>query len=178
MKKLIIVILSIILVLSIIITIFLVKLKKSQELSQEDMAKITSNYQLVSDKVNEYNKIRVTLNEYMDNFYFDTYLENENNYLVTLNSYDQAMKDIQGYIQVIDEKCIVIYKDSSVNSICQTYQTLYEKLVNLYVSDITNYNSKIISYNDYKNSDIELYPMLYTEYLDYNKDKTKEGQVK
>lgn len=178
MKKFIVIILSIVVIFCMILTIFLIKLKDEQDLARENMTEITSNYQLVSEKVTEYNQLRLTLNDYMKNFYFDTYLANESRYLETLNNYDQVLKDIQNYIQIIESKCTVIYKDSTVNSICQTYQGLYEKLVNLYVTDITNYNSKIIGYNDYKNSDIELYPMLYQEYLDYNKDNIYEGQVK
>ena len=41
--------------------------------------------------------------------------------------------------------------------------------------DLNNYNRKISSYNEYKNEDVELFNMIFKEYIDYNDDGKYEG---
>ena len=55
----------------------------------------------------------------------------------------------------------VIYEDKNINKICDSYQELYEKIINLYVLDINNYNKKIDGYNNYKNENIDNYEMIH-----------------
>jgi len=62
-----------------------------------------------------------------------------------------------------------------LNKICNNYELLYEKLVNLYVKDLNNYNSKIKGYNEYKNTNEELFKMIHNDYIDYDEDGIKEG---
>ena len=76
---------------------------------------------------------------------------------------------IAGNVSEINSKCNVIYSDISVNKICDSYSILYEKLINLYVMDLNNYNNKISSYNEYKKDDISLFNMIHNEYIDYIK---------
>ena len=84
---------------------------------------------------------------------------------------------IDDYVETINSKCNVIYSDIEVNKICDSYDTLYEKLINLYVQDLNNYNNKITSYNEYKKESIELFNQIHKDYIDYNKDNTYEGRI-
>ena len=85
------------------------------------------------------------------------------------------IKKIDNNIDKIDKRCKIIYEDKNINKICDSYQELYEKIINLYVLDINNYNKKIDGYNNYKNENIDNYEMIHNEYIDYNDDGVYEG---
>jgi hypothetical protein len=97
-------------------------------------------------------------------------------YLVKMAKYNENIKKIDSNIANIEPKCNVIYKELSVNKICDSYKELYEKLINLYISDIENYNNKITSYNEYKKESINQFEMVHKEYIDYNLDQIYKGK--
>jgi len=51
--------------------------------------------------------------------------------------------EIDEAIDRISSKCNNLYKDSSINTICNNYQKTYEKLINLYIGDLLKYNELI-----------------------------------
>ncbi|MBQ2873306.1 MAG: hypothetical protein IJE89_04845 [Bacilli bacterium] len=175
-KKKIIIIISIsIIVIIILITLIIFNTIKNKNLTKENMEIITTNYEELSINVNEYNNVRTKLSEKLNNFIYEKYKNNHEEYLSILLEYNNIIKKIDNNVDNINDKCNFIYKNISVNKICNSYQMIYEKLINLYISDINIYNNKITSYNEYKSESINLFELIHTDYIDYNNDNIYEG---
>lgn len=138
------------------------------------MGIIKDNYNELSIVVDEYNQIRTELSSKLNNFIYENNSKEQEEYIELLTKYNN-IKNIDKNIDNINSRCTTIYKDSDVNKICDTYKVLYKKLINLYVSDLTNYNNKIASYNEYKNKEISLFQLIHDNYINYNKDEVYEG---
>ena len=176
-SKKIIMICGIVLVLLVIVLLLVIGIVNDKKNSKKNMELIKENYDLLSNNVNEYNQIRNSLSDKLNNFIYEEYSKEHDGYVELLNKYNNNIGLIAGNVNVINSKCNVIYSDISVNKICDSYGVLYEKLINLYVIDLNNYNNKISSYNEYKNEDVELFNMIHKEYIDYNDDGKYEGVV-
>jgi len=174
-SKKIILISGIVLVVLVSIIVIVIGVVKDKKESSKNMDLIKDNYELLSTNVNEYNQIRSDLSNKLNNFIYADYNKEHDDYVLILNRYNNNIGLIDENVKVINSKCNVIYSDISVNKICDSYKILYEKLINLYVMDLNNYNNKISSYNEYKKEDIELFDMIYNEYIDYNDDGKYEG---
>ena len=80
----------------------------------------------------------------------------------------------------MDKLCTdVYYPDSKVNTKCVNYKSIYEQVVNYFISDINVYNKNVKEYNkeqnDNKDKMIEEYKT-NKKYIDYNNDKTYDGK--
>lgn len=171
---------KIILIISVVLVVIVglvVGILNDKKKTRENMEIIKENYDFLSANVNEYNQIRNDLSDKLNNFIYEDYDMEHSGYVELLTKYNNNIGLIAGNINTINIKCNVIYSDISVNKICDSYSILYEKLVNLYVMDFNNYNSKISSYNEYKNEDVSLFNMIHKEYIDYNNDGKYEGVV-
>ena len=174
-SKKIILIVSIILVVVVIMTILIMGIINDKKKTNDNMELIKNNYDLLSANVHEYNQIRSDLSNKLNNFIYEDYNKEHDSYVEILNKYNNNISLIDENVKVIKDKCNVIYSDIGVNKICNSYGSLYEKLINLYVIDLNNYNNKISSYNEYKKEEISLFNMIHSEYMDYNNDGKYEG---
>lgn len=171
-----IIIIGIILVIIIILSLFIMNIINDKKETDKNMEIINTNYNELSANVKEYNQIRTDLSGKLNNFIYEKYPEEHNSYIEILNRYNENIKKIDTNINNIDNLCNVIYKDISINKICNSYKDTYEKLINLYISDLNNYNNKIVSYNEYKGTDTSLFELIHKDYIDYNNDKEYEGK--
>ena len=176
-SKKIILISSLVLIIIIIVVILVMGIINDKKESSKNMELINDNYELLGTNVNEYNQIRSELSSKLNNFIYEDYSKEHSGYVELLTRYNNNISLIDENVKVINSKCNVIYNDISVNKICDSYKILYEKLINLYVMDLNNYNNKISSYNEYKKSDIALFKMIHNDYIDYNDDGKYEGVV-
>ncbi|MBQ9854413.1 MAG: hypothetical protein IJO57_05225 [Bacilli bacterium] len=168
MKKVIILFIMLLLVGG--VSFFVINLKKEQKELASNMKQIKDSYELLNGNVSSYNSIRSEISVKLANFFYDSYKNNKSSYDDIFIRYNTTISEIDKNIANIDKYCDVLYKDSNVNKICGSYKSLYEKLVNIYVSDLNNYNEKISGYNEYKKDDIPLFTMIHSDYIDYDKD--------
>lgn len=168
MKK--ILILLVILFLMATVFLFVINYKNEKRLLESNMGKIRDSYTSLSNNVSEYNSIREELNNKLSSFFYDSFLKEKDGYEAILSNYNTVIKNIDLDISLLDKNCDVLYKDSDINKICRTYKSLYEKLINIYVNDLNNYNERITGYNEYKKDNIVFYEMIHSEYIDYNLD--------
>ena len=174
MKK-VIVVLIILLVLGFGIFVY-TSFQKEQKISYENAKIIETNYAELTDNVNTYNEIRKELNNKLSSFFYDKFLKEKESYEEILSRYNDIIVKIDNNVSNIDSKCNIIYKNIEINRVCNSYKTTYEKLINIYVKDLINYNNKIKGYNEYKNAEEELYKMIHEDYIDYNSDSLYEGK--
>lgn len=169
------IIIIIVAILLITIIIFTLNLINDQKITKKNMQSIKESYQQLSENIVDYNQIRSSLSEKLNNFMYESYQKEHEEYIDLLTKYNNNIINIDQNIVTLDDKCQVIYKDLSINKICDEYPLLYEKLINLYVSDLNNYNNKIASYNEYKEDKYNLFELIHDDYIDYNNDKVYEG---
>ena len=174
-KKLIIGIISIILVTA--ITIFVLMIAKDRKEKKNNMEIIRNNYNLLATSINNYNEIRSKYSEMSTVLIIKSYKDKHEEFVTLLAEYNKEMKNIDNYISNIKMRCTGIYSDSEINKICSSYKTVYEKVVNLYVSDIDNYNNFITKYNESKNESLEIVEKVHEDYIDYDGDGSKYGGV-
>ncbi len=145
--------------------------------TKRDMDVINTNYNQLIDNVTAYNEVREKYAKEMEDFYLDNFLKKKEEYEELLNQYNVLINKIDKNAKEISSKCNHLYKDGSINKICNTYGKSYEKLVNLYVGDINGYNTRISEFNSYKSQNIPQFNMVHLEYIDYDNDGIYEGAI-
>lgn len=174
-KKLIIII-SILVLLIGGISLLIVNIMKDKKEITKNIEVIKYNYNELSQNVLEYNGIRRELSEKLNNFMYDKFLNDKEEYEEILTKYNTNINKIDNNIKNIDDRCKNIYNDKDINNICKSYKTNYEKIINIYINDLTNYNNKVTSYNEYKNENNSLFELIHKDYIDYNNDNVYEGR--
>ena len=140
------------------------------------MEVINTNYKELQDNVLEYNNIRTEYSSKIKDVYLDSFKDKIEEYNSLLDKYNKVIEKIDKNIDNINNKYNMLYNDININKVCNSYKVSYEKLINLYINDINNYNDKIKEYNEYKKDNIELNKIVHNNYIDYNKDNIYEGR--
>ena len=173
--KKIIIIVTILIILISSISLIISSIIKDKKETTKNIELIKYNSEQLNENVLEYNEIRKELSAKLNNFMYDKFIDDKEKYEEILVKYNKNIEKIDNNIKNIDDRCKVIYNDKDINNICNNYKINYEKLINLYVSDINIYNQKIVSYNEYKSENIELFKLIHNDYIDYNQDDRHEG---
>ena len=119
--------------------------------------------------------------EVLGNVYYDTMYKTDETVKGKLNEYEAIVDGIKKDTKKLDSLCKhVYYPDSEVNKMCINYKSIYEQVVNYYVTDIHTYNDNVEKYNAYqdtikKDLKIRKYHTEY-DYIDYNGDKIFDGK--
>ncbi|MBR6137827.1 MAG: hypothetical protein IKQ06_06710 [Bacilli bacterium] len=119
--------------------------------------------------------------EVLGNVYYDTMYKTDETVKGKLNEYEAIVDGIKKDTKKLDSLCKhVYYPDSEVNKMCTNYKSIYEQVVNYYVTDIHTYNDNVEKYNAYqdtikKDLKIRKYHTEY-DYIDYNGDNIFDGK--
>ena len=119
--------------------------------------------------------------EVLGNVYYDTMYKSDETVKGKLNEYEAIVDSIKKDTKKLDSLCKkVYYPDNEVNKMCINYKSIYEQVVNYYVTDIHTYNDNVEKYNAYqdtikKDLKINKYHTDY-DYIDYNGDKIFDGK--
>lgn len=119
--------------------------------------------------------------EVLGNVYYDTMYKTDETVKGKLNEYEAIVDSIKKDTKKLDSLCKhVYYPNSEVNKMCTNYKSIYEQVVNYYVTDIHTYNENVEKYNAYqdtikKDLKIRKYHTEY-DYIDYNGDKIFDGK--
>lgn len=180
--KIIAIVLGVLVVIAGSITWFFLSIKKDQRATKERVEVVVKTYKTFSDEVDKFNDIRndLYLNVF-DNIYYETMGQSDASVKETLKKYEDTVDNIAKTTNDMKNLCGDIYfTDAKARTKCEGYGSVYEQIVNAFVSDIGVYNKSIDEYNDYqkeKNSDAKLEHYKTTKkYIDYNNDKKYEGK--
>ena len=174
-KKKTVLIACIVIVIATIILIVALTMHKDKQTAKTNMEAINKNYQLLTENVTAYNEIRNEYTELSSVLIMKEYDKKHETITALLNNYDEVIKKIDDNISNINLRCNIIYSDAEVNNICNNYKVLYEKIVNLYVNDLAQYNNFIEEYNEYKKTNLLTHEMVHKEYIDYDQNNVYEG---
>ena len=173
---------SFILIVSGSVSTFVINLRDDQNATRQRMVVVGDKFEDFSANTSVFESFREDLyGGIFDNVYFDTLYSNDINIKNKLSNYENLVDELKKNTNSLDELCNdMYYPDGTINSKCNNYKSIYEQVVNYFVTDINNYNNNVKKYNEYQksiNSDKTL--ALYKtdkDYIDYNEDKIFDGK--
>lgn len=181
-KILIIILVTVFVIFCLLISLFIIDLKKDKEQTRGQMTKVLDSYEEFSTEIDNFNDARNQL--YLDvfeNTYYDTLSNNDTQFKEMFANYEKIVDKVVTGALRLEKYCKnVYYTDSKVNAKCMEYGEVYEQVINAFVSDVKLYNKNITSYNKYQSENGgTLFLNSYVtkkKYLDYNGDKKYQGK--
>ena len=174
--------LSFILIISGGVSSFVLGLKKDKEEIYKRINEVNDEFEVFSTNTSVFESFRDELyNVVLSNVYYDTMYDEDKVVKNKLSNYENLVDELTKNTKKLDELCNdVYYPDSKVNTKCNNYKSIYEQVVNYFISDINVYNENVKKYNDYQrnnNSDLRVDKYKSTKkYIDYNNDKKYDGK--
>ncbi|MBQ9019001.1 MAG: hypothetical protein IJ097_01650 [Bacilli bacterium] len=174
--------LSFILIVSGGVSSFVLGLKRDKEEIYKRINEVNDEFEVFSTNTSVFESKRDELhNEVLNNIYYDTMYDEDKNVKNTLSNYEHLVDELTKNTKKLNGLCEdVYYPDSKANAKCNNYKSIYEQVVNYFVSDISVYNSNVSKYNEYQkgnNSDLRVDKYkTKKDYIDYNNDKVYDGK--
>lgn len=174
--------LSFIMIMSGSVSSFVAGLKKDRNETYRRILVVNDEFEIFSTNTSVFEVYRDDLyQKYLGTFYFETMYQNDSVLKTNLSNYENIVDEIAKNVKQLDSLCKeVYYPDNEANSKCVNYKSIYEQVVNYFVSDIHLYNDYVKKYNEYGSnqenfSSISLYSTK-KDYIDYNLDKKYDGK--
>lgn len=156
---------------------------------QSDREKMQSRMVLVNDEFEEFSTMTSLFEVERDdlyanilsNLYYDSLLQDDAVIKNRLSNYENMVDELSKKASKLSTLCDdVYYPDTNVNNRCNNYKSIYEQVVNYFVTDINLYNQNIAKYNEYQkglgsSSVLNTYDT-NKKYIDYNNDKQFDGK--
>ena len=161
---------------------FVFGLKNDREETFRRVSDVNNEFETFSTNTSIFESFRDSLyNEVLGNCYYDTMYQNDASVKEKLKSYEKLVDEMENNTKTLKNLCEdVYYPDSKANSKCSNYKSIYEQVVNYFITDVKLYNENVKKYNDYQaslNSELRLDD--YTtnkKYVDFNNDGKMDGK--
>jgi len=174
--------LSFILIISGGVSSFVLGLKEDKEEIYNRINDVNDEFEVFSTNTSVFENFRDELyNVVLSNVYYDTMYDEDKTVKNKLSNYENLVDQLTKNTKKLNRLCEdVYYPDSKVNTKCNNYKSIYEQVVNYFVTDINVYNENVKKYNEYqrnKNSDLRVDNYKTNKkYIDYNHDKEYDGK--
>ena len=161
---------------------FLISLQNDKSEVLRRMDDVGSEFEAFSTNTSIFEDVRDELyNEVLGNVYYDTMFDTDDSVKNKLSNYENLVDELTKSVKALDKLCDdMYYPNSEVNNMCNNYKSIYEQVVNYFVTDIKVYNDNVKKYNNYQKSISSVYSVKnYTtdkKYIDYNGDKVFDGK--
>jgi len=119
-------------------------------------------------------------NVVLANVYYDTMYEEDKHIKNKLSNYEHLVDELTNNTNYLNKLCNYSNSSQEIKTKCNKYKSLYEQVMNCFVSDIEAYNENVLKYNEYQKSlgDIHLIKQYKTKknYIDYNNNLVYDGK--
>ena len=176
-------VLSIVLIISGGVSSFILGLKMDRTETLNRMVEVNDIFEIFSANTTAFENIRDELyNEVLSNLYYDNMFVSDGIIKSKLSNYESLVDELGSNAKKLENLCNdVYYPDGNVNNKCFNYKSIYEQVVNYFISDINVYNSNVKDYNDYQTANNLFYFVKEyktdKKYIDYNNDKVFDGKT-
>ena len=174
--------LSLVMIISGGFSSFLINLREDHQAVLRRMDDVSALFEGFSTNTSIFEEYRESLyTEVLDNVYYDTMYKTDDDVKEKLEEYESIVDDIKKDANKLNKLCgNVYYPQGDVNSMCENYKSIYEQVVNYFVSDIHAYNENVKKYNEYQKAvqsdlTVKKYKTNY-DYIDYNGDTVFDGK--
>ena len=174
--------LSFVLIISGCVSSFVLELKHDHEETYNRMYKVDDEFEVFSANTSVFEENRDELyNVVLSNVYYDTMYDEDKDIKNKLSNYENLVDELTKNTNNLNKLCNnMYYSSSTTNSKCNNYKSIYEQVVNYFVSDINIYNDNVDKYNKYQeenNSSLRISKYKTKKvYIDYNNDKKFDGK--
>lgn len=172
---------GLVLIFSGAVSIFILNLRADQATVLKRMGSVSDDFEEFSTEVSIFEEERDKLyTEVLSNLYYDNMYFTAEPVKERFDKYENLVKSIDKKRTSLDNLCSdVYYPDSNVNSKCINYKSIYEQVVNYFVTDINFYNKSVDDYNTYikpvnDKLTIKKYDTKF-KFIDYNSDGKMDG---
>ena len=153
--------LSFVLIISGGVSSFVLGLKKDKEEILHRINEVNDEFEVFSTNTSVFESFRDELyNVVLSNVYYDTMYDEDKAVKNKLSNYENLVDELTKNTKRLNKLCDdVYYPDSKVNTKCNNYKSIYEQVVNYFISDINVYNENVVKYNEYQknnNSDLRV----------------------
>ena len=175
-------VIGLVLIMSGCFSAYLLGLKSDREKVLARMGDVSSEYEKFNTNVSLYGDFREDLYESIfENLFFETMYSSDVLVKEQLSKYEAMVDDMTLSVNALNDLCKnVYYPKSEVNNMCNNYKTMYEQVVNYFVSDIKDYNSNVDKYNEYEKTNGLVFTIKNYEttkdFIDYNGDNKFDGK--
>lgn len=173
---------SFILIISGSVSSFLISLRNDRNITYKRMDDVNNSFEAFSTNVTAFENFRDELyNSVLNNTYYDTMYIDDSNIKNKLSNYENLVDELAKNNKNLSKLCDdVYYPNGSVNKKCSNYRSIYEQVINYFVSDINSYNKNVEKYNNYQASQgsnliIKSYKTT-KKYIDYDNDGKYSGK--
>lgn len=174
---------SFILIISGGVSSFVLGLKRDRQATYNRVSDINNTFEVISTNTSVFESVRDELyNQVLNNLFYDTMYQEDKGIKNKLSNYENLVDELTRNTYEMNSLCgkNYYYPDSVANTRCKNYKSIYEQIVNYFVSDIELYNGHIDKYNQYQESLGSLYRLRKYQtnkvYIDYNGDNQMDGK--
>lgn len=175
-------VLSIVFIISGGVSTFILGLKADRTETLNRMVEVNDVFEIFSANTTAFENLRDELyNDVLGNLYYDNMYENDGIIKAKLSNYESLVDELGKNAKTLKNLCEdVYYPDGNVNNKCFNYKSIYEQVVNYFLSDVAVYNGNVKLYNDYQTANNLTYAVkeykTKKEYIDYNNDGVFDGK--
>ena len=161
---------------------FLIGLKADKEETYKRISVVNHEFEVFNTNTTAFETFRDELyNSVLSSVYFDTMYKEDEVIKNKLSNYENLVDELDKNVKKLDGLCDnVYYPESDTNTKCSNYKSIYEQVINYFVTDIKLYNKNVNKYNKYQNSkNTKLSIQKYSTkriYIDYNNDGKFDGK--
>ena len=129
---------SFILIISGGVSSFVLGLKKDKQEIYNRINDVNDEFEVFSTNTSVFESFRDELyNVVLSNVYYDTMYDEDKAVKNKLSNYENLVDELTKNTKKLDNLCNdVYYPDSKVNTKCNNYKSIYEQVVNYFISDI------------------------------------------
>ena len=170
--------LSIIMIISGGVSSFLIGLQADRVLTLNRIDEVKDEFEVFSTNTSVFESYRDELyNVVFSNVYFDTMAVYDTDVKNKLSNYENLVDELTKNTDNMSKLCDdMYYPDSDVNSKCLNYKSIYEQVVNYFVSDINVYNTNIDKFNQLNTGVVLQHYETKKKFIDFNNDKKFDGK--
>lgn len=162
---------------------FLTGLRTDHQEVMRRMEDVSGVFESFSTNTTVFEEFRDELyNDVLGNVFYDTMYATDASVKEKLKEYEGIVDTLEEDAKKLDTLCgsNVYYPEGDINSKCDNYKSIYEQVINFFVTDIDTYNENVQKYNEYQKAiQSELLVEDYftkRNYIDYNGDKVFDGK--
>ena len=175
-------VLSIVFIISGGVSTFVLGLKADRTETLNRMVEVNDVFEIFSTNTTAFENLRDELyTDVFSNLYYDNMFTDDGIIKSKLSNYESLVDELDKNAKSLKALCEdVYYPDGNVNNKCFNYKSIYEQVVNYFLSDINVYNNNIKEYNEYQTANNLTYPVkeykTKKKFIDYNEDGVFDGK--
>ena len=123
--------------------------KEDRQETTEMVSKVSENYEIFQTKINNFSNLRNEFYTNKEELYYETLATSADVWNNFMDSYMQAIMDVESASSYLKENCDFEYGDIGARTKCTNFKANYEAAQNYYLTDVEVYNKLVDDYDNW-----------------------------